>query len=318
MANPVSPDDSLLNDYFGSIEPSWTADETVDGRRIVTVPVTKLYGDSLYGKQRGVRVDQGTNAWLRLVLYSQVTGGPLIITVGQYSSPPTVAVRYREATGQLPCTYDGEDATLASDGRSVVLPIPAELRDCPGVYRGQVRVVDATGEERVRDEFLLLVERGMWLTDGTSPGNDRGPPTVLEIQTATRDHPSANRLLGNYAWDAAEIGTALVAAVQQYNSEFPPLPRGFATTTFPIAWRRPWIDGALAHLFEIAAEYHRRGHLPYDAAGLKVDDLAKEKDYAKAAQFYAERFVRFVRLKRSEQNIAAAWGSLGSGGYIRT
>lgn len=253
-----------------------------------------------------------------MVLASAATGGPVTITTGPYSEPPTVAVRYREATGVNPTTWGpdaGDTPALSADGRAVLLPLPVELKNCPGVYRLQAMVRTAAGAEVARDECLVLVERGLWTTTGDVPATDAGPPTVAEVRTALRDHPGANRLLGDYAWDAAEIGTAMVQAVRAYNSEFPPLPQGLTTITFPILWRQDWINGIISYLYETATEYHRRGHLPYAAGGLKVDDLAKEKDYLAAAKEYRDRFMRFVRLARATQNYAQGWGSVAGGLY---
>lgn len=70
------------------------------------------------------------------------------------------------------------------------------------------------------------------------------------------------------------------------------------------------MDGCLAYLFETAASYHRRGHLPYSAAGLSVDDLAKEVDYLKASAMYRDRYLSWCRQTRVNASIQAGWGSL--------
>lgn len=316
MADPVNADDELLGEYFGPLEPSWTEDApATTSRRVVTILVTKLYNDPLYGKLRGVRVDQGTSAWIRMVLTSP-TGGPVIINVGPYSSPPVIAVRYREATGQSPCTFEPESTDvpeLAADGKSIAFAIPDEVRNLAGVYRAQVRLCDADGNEIMRDETTVLVERGFWLADGSAPSNDRGPPTVAEVRTALRDHPGANRLLGDYEFDPAEIGQAMVSAVQQFMTAFPPLPIKVNTVTWPSEWRRPWLDGILAYLFETAASYCRRGNLPYTAGGMTIDDLKKEPEYLQAAQIYRQRFAEWTKTTRTALSLRAAWGSISSG-----
>jgi hypothetical protein len=208
---------------------------------------------------------------------------------------------------------DGTDtAVLSDDGTYVDLPVPVEVKDHPGVYEAQALVYDVSGTERARDMFWVYVDRGLFLSDGSAPGCNTGVASTAELRTALRDHPGANRLLGDYEFDPAELGQAVVAAVQGFNTEFPPLPRPFTTRTIPANARRPMIDGALAYLFETAASYHRRGMLPYQASGLTVNDLAKEKEYLTAAQMYRERFARWSKLVRATMSYAAGWGSMGT------
>lgn len=319
MTNPSDPDAGLLDDYFSPLSPSWVPDTPTDsGIPTTVVPVTKLYGDPLFGKTRGVRVDQGSPNWLRLGLYSPQTGAPIKIEIGSYSTSPTVDVRFREATGLDRTIYgpdDGDTPYLESDGLSVILPIPGEVRNIPGVFDAQVRVVDANAVERNRSNFVVMIDRGMWLTDGSPVVDTKGPPTFDEVRTMLRDHPGANRLLQNYEFDAAEIGQSIVAAVQMYNQTAPIGCRDFTTITWPQQWRRPLIDGCLSYLFNIASTYFRRGHLPYSAGGLSIDDLKKDNEYDKAAMEYRQRFDTWAKLTKSRISVAAGWGSVGGGVY---
>lgn len=316
MSNPTDPDATLLTDYFGPLEPVWVPDTSVtDGKRLTVVPVAKLYGDPLYGKTRGVRVDQGTNTWLQFVPYSPQTGAPLSISVGGYSTPPTVEVRYREASGSLPSIFvpdDGDVPALASDGRSVYLPLPVELKDLPGVYNAQMMVRDGSGQERLRGDFYVLVDRGMWDSSGGTP-TDSGPVTVQEVQTALRDHPGANRLLGNFEFDLAEIAQAIVSAVQTFNMTSPLGCPMLSTRNFPTHWRRNMLDGCMSYLWETASTYFRRGDLQYQAGGAAVADLAKNRDYSEAAMMYRERYSKWCREVKTRASIDAGWGALGSG-----
>lgn len=309
-------DPGLLEDYFGNLAPAWVPDTpTDDGIPVTVVPVPKLYGDALFGKYRGVRIDQGSPNWLQLALYSQRTGAPVRIEIGSYSTTPTVDVRYRESSGYDPRIYvpdDGDTPYLASDGLSVTIPVPIELRNNPGVFEAQVRIVDANAVERNRSGFSVMVDRGLWLADGTAPNSSKGPPTCDEIRTAMRDHPGANRLLQNYAWDGGEIGLSIVSAVQVYNQTYPVGGCTFTTITWPAAWRRQLLDGCIAYLMETVAEYMRRGHLPYSAGGLNIDDLGKEQDYTKSADAYRERFAKWCRLVKTRMSIDEGWSSIGS------
>jgi hypothetical protein len=201
----------------------------------------------------------------------------------------------------------------AKTGKKVA--VPDEVRNRPGVYRAQVRVCSAEGAEVARDEVAVLVDRGFWLADGTAPSDDRGPPTVAEIRTSLRDHPGANRLLGDYEFDAAEVGQAIVSAVLDFVTAFPPTSfrPALDTTTWPAAWRRQLLDGSLAYLFETAAAYCRRGNLPYTAGGLTIDDLKKEPEYLQAAMLYRKRYADWVKTTRTAYSLSAGWGSVSSG-----
>lgn len=319
MANPTDPDADLLTDYFGPLDPVWAPDTPVsDGRPVIVVPVTDLYGDKLFGRPSGVRLDQGSPAWLRLVLYSGQTGAPIQIVVGGYSVPPTVEVRFREATDLDPRIYIPDPAdtpSVAEDGRSVLLPVPLEVKNNAGVYNAQVRVTDAGGIERNRSNFTLVTDPGFWLSgDSTHTPGSGGPPTVDAIRLALRDHPGMNRLLQSFEFDLADIGQSIVRGVQTYNTTYPLGGRVFTTITWPSVWKLQLIDGCLVYLMETMATYMRRGHLPYNAAGLEIDDLGKEKDYIKAAQIYRDRFTEWARYEKTRESIAAGWGSIGSGG----
>ncbi len=315
MADPTDPDQTLADEVFAPPVPDWLPDTpTTEGVPTVDVTVTSLYNDPLAGKLRGVAVDQGSPVWLKFAYSAPRTGAPLTFSVGSYSTPPLVEVRYREACGLGGCMFVpdvGDEASLSADGTYVLLPVPIEVKNAPGVYRTQTRVRNGDGVEVARDEFITYVQRGFWLADGTTP-DDRGPPTLQEVRTVLRDHPGANRLLGEYEFDAAEIGQAVVSTVQAYNSEFPTGGPNLNTVRWPAVWRRQLLDGVLAYLFETAAAYFRRGNLPYAAGGVSVDDLKKEQEYLNAAQMYRTRFAQWAQVEKARQSVAAAWGSQGS------
>lgn len=297
-------------DFFGPTDPVFSS-SPYDTARIIDVAVTQLYRDSLYGKPRAVAVDQGTSgAYLRAALFSD-SGAPLVIDVGSYSIAPTVEARYRESTGFVSSVTDAT-GVLSDDGRTVLVALPDEIADQPGVFTVQFRVVDSDNVERARNQFWTYVNRGLWTTDGGT-GVDRGVPTTMELRNAVRDHPGVNRLLGDYEFDVAEMAMAVVSAVQTFDNEFPPINRHVSTTQWPIAWRQPLIDGTLARLFATAADYHRRGMLPYAAGGVSIDDLNKERSYLQASEMLRERYTKWCKMTRAKISVAGGFGSVGSG-----
>lgn len=287
-----------------------TADPSV---RYVDVQTTRLYGDPLYGKLRGVRVDRGlSSARLRTPVFSSATGAPLVVTVGPDSAAPTVEAVYREASGLSTFTA-AASGTLSADGRTVAVDLPAEVVDTAGVFSFQFRLVDGTGVERERNECLVYVDRGAWTTAGAAGWDAIGPPTVAELRSAVRDHPGANRLLGDFEFDVAELGQAVVSAVQAFAAEFPQVGKPLSTLNWPANSRRPLLDGVLAFLFEVAAAYNRRGMLPYSAANVAINDLNKEKDYLAAAEMYRARYQRWCKLVKTRASVMAGFGSITSG-----
>ncbi len=158
-----------------------------------------------------------------------------------------------------------------------------------------------------------MIDRGLFLADGTAPGCDNGPPTFDEVRTLLRDHPGANRLFQEFGWDAAEIGQSIAGGVQHFNTTLPVGGCSYTTRTWPGPWRRQLLDGCMAYLMETMAEWMRRSHLPYSAGGTTIDDLGKAGDYQKAAEMYRERFDKWCRLTKVRLSVASGFGSIGSG-----
>jgi hypothetical protein len=287
----------------------FTNDPTI---RYVDVPTTKLYNDPLYGKPRAARVDQGlANTRLRVPLVSSDTGAPLTAVVGSYSSAPTIQARYREASGVGSTVLDALGG-LSADGTVVAIDLPTAVSDAPGIFTVQFRILDSAGIERERNELWVMVDRGMWRSDG-NPGIEAGIPTTREVRNVMRDHPGANRLLGEYEFDTAEIAQAVVSAVQAFDTDFPPSGVHVPTTGWPVTWRRPLLDGVMAYLFDVAAIYHRRGLLPYASGGISINDLNKEENYLKAAELLRAKYVKWVKFTRMSISLRGGFASQGSG-----
>lgn len=312
----MAVDDQTLDEAFGTLDPRWVSDDTQDpATRYIDVRVTRLYQDYLYGKPRGVVVDQGTaTAKLRASLFSPTTGAPIIVQTGPYATAPVVGARYREASGFAATSLDAA-GVLSNDGRTVAIDLPSVVVDLPGVHTLQFRIVDGGGIERVRNEVWVYVDRGLWGSDGGTP-MESGALTTAEIRNAIRDHPGANRLLGEFEFDAAEIAMAVVASVQTFNAEFPPMPTKVSTVNWPVEWRWQLMDGVLSRMFDVAVAYHRRGMLPYSAGNVSINDLQKEMPYLQASQLYGQRFTKWCKFIRTSLSMRGGFASLGSGSSI--
>lgn len=194
----------------------------------------------------------------------------------------------------------------------VEIELPVLATGLPGVYFGELAVCANfdTDDEIVlfTNVFYVLMQRGQYGVDDAMVG---GPPTIQEIRLHLRDSaPGENLLLDNLKFDDAEIALAISRPIQYWNEIPPDLNCRYTTQNFP--WRYHWLEGICANLFWMAAEQFRANNLKYSAAGVQVDDQNKQPDYEQAAQRRDAEWKTFVRRKKSELNLNAAFGGIGS------
>jgi hypothetical protein len=201
------------------------------------------------------------------------------------------------------------EGTIVDAANGVVqIIIPADMTTVPGIYYGEIALVSTTdGVDTVyfSNSFYVAIEKSRWAT-----GSQKGPPTFAEIRLHLRDSsPAENVLLNELAFDDAEIAYAIGRPVEYWN-EIPPDVRRYTTQTFP--HRFHWMEGIAASLFQIAAEGYRKNHLAYSAAGVSIDDQNKEPNYEQASARGWAVYKDFVRRKKAEINLNAAYGTVGS------
>jgi hypothetical protein len=155
--------------------------------------------------------------------------------------------------------------------------------------------------------LYLYVDPGIF---GVLSGVVSGPPSLAEIRLHLADYPEVNLLLDNYEFDEAEIAFAAVRCIQYFNELPPIILRRFDTKTFP--FRYNWLNGICHNLFLMRCNYFRRNKLPYQAGGLSIDDLGKEKEYLQAAMQYGEDFKQWAKHTKVRMNSDEGWSSLGS------
>lgn len=222
-----------------------------------------------------------------------------------------------------------ENLSLGLDPRPAQVEYPVHLVDAasgkvkiilskgstgvPGVYFAELAVFDNYG---VEDEemmlfsnvFYVLMERGQF---GSGAHMRAGPPSIMEVRLHLRDStPAESLLLDNIKFDDAEIAMAISRPLEYWN-EIPP-DLGMRATTQNFPFRYHWLEGICANLFYMVAENFRANNLTYSAAGVRVDDQNKEPNYLKAAERRNAEWKNFVRRKKSEINLNAAWGGIGS------
>jgi hypothetical protein len=200
----------------------------------------------------------------------------------------------------------------ASQGK-VKIVLDKKSTGVPGVYFAELGIFDNFGVEDTEmmlfsNVFYVLMERGQF---GSHRHMQGGPPTIMEVRLHLRDSaPEESLLLDNIKFDDAEIALAISRPIQYWN-EIPP-DLGVRATTQNFPFRYHWLEGICANLFFMAAENFRANNLTYSAAGVQVNDQNKEPNYLQAAQRRNAEWQTFVRRKKSELNLNAAWGEVGS------
>jgi hypothetical protein len=238
--------------------------------------------------------------------------------------PPCGAVlRIREATGYggLACDpiYQVEvEIVDAVSGCVRSRELPEEIIRCPGIYAEEWAIV--TEDQRVlfTNPVYLWVNRGLFGMNATPGQDNSGPPTIDEIRLSIRDNSADdNLLLDDIEFDSSEFAQAAIRPVQWWHETPPPLRDRLTSITFP--FREMWMKGIQSELFLTAAHHYRRNKLNYNAGGIAVGDMDKEKEYAQAATALRQEFQDMVIRKKVEINTAMFTGSVGSiyGGLFR-
>ena len=277
--------------------------------------VTTLYDIPIPAKRRAAVARQNQTATLEVILFDRV-GNPIDLTacglVNDTVTTPLARARFREATNIFDDQFEKEGIVLDAANGKVSFSLTSTVMDAPGIYMVEVGVLNSSGSLLYSDVFDLIVERGLFgvVADSAAEG---GMPTVQEIRTAVRDFPETNRLLDNYQWDLADIAQAITQSVVEWNVSQPPIPLTYDTTSFPRQWRYHWIEGIKCYLYQIAANWHAANKLPYEAAGIRVDDVGKIQEYLTLAAASQKTWTDWVRRTRAAINMSMCWGSVGSG-----
>jgi len=299
---------------------------TCADQQTVTANTTSLARQSLYMRQKAVIVRGGQTAVIQWQMTDR-NGTPIDLsecvcddaTEDSESSESEcdfqLKFRIREQVighCATELTVDIADEDVANG--IVHITLPPEITSVPGLYYGEVAAFSTVDDEELlvfSNIFTVIIERGSW------SANRNGPPSFAEIRLHLRDSdPAESRLLDGVTFDDAEIALAIQRPIQYWN-EIPPDVKRYSTASFP--HRYHWLEAIAGELFLMASEGYRKNHLAYSAAGISVDDQNKEPNYEQAAARRLAGWKDFVRRKKAEINLNAAWGEVGSQyGYGRT
>lgn len=142
------------------------------------------------------------------------------------------------------------------------------------------------------------------------------PLTISEIRLWCRDWaPEVNDLLDEVEYKDTEIVAAIRRAIDMWNGTPPMMSRHvYSTVTFPWKFRSQWIDVTIGFLKIMAAEWYERNHLPYQAAGVSIDDRNKFASYRQDGYQRLQNYQAWMKDVKVQLNMQGAFGRTG---YLR-
>jgi len=170
----------------------------------------------------------------------------------------------------------------------------------PGVYLAEIEMIKDGVLEQV---FRMYVDAQASLAYAIN-----GPLTIAEVRLWARDSiPEDNFLLDEVEFKDAEVVAAIRRAVDVWNTTTPVLGK-YTYTASDFPFRSQWLDLTLSLLYGIAARSYLRNHLPYQAAGIQIDDKDKFEPYYKLSQDAKAEFVQWAKETKLQLNAQQCWG----------
>jgi len=221
--------------------------------------------------------------------------------------PLQLLFKMREQLTARECVLEMDADVLSLEQGTVVVEIPAENLQLPGIYYAEVGLYDVTGDiPRLHWANLFY----LWVEPMATLANLQGPPTLAEIRLSLRDSsPVENLLLDEARFSDEEIVLCVRRPVQEWNETPPPI-QTYNTNNFP--FRHHWLTATAGYLFRMAEEQFRANHLPYSAGGVSLNDQNKFDVYAKAAQSRLDEWRYWLRRQKATMNLEQGYGGIGS------
>lgn len=276
-------------------------------QKYVNPEITLVEGKPSWKRMKALEVKSGqTNIvnWIMVdkngdpVNFSDITGAKTAAKIRE-------ALSYSPTT--QPVTINGT-VVDATEGK-VSFQLTEDVVKYPGISIMEAAILDISDNIVFSNDFWLIVNRSNW--SDINADDQSGPPTIAEIRLHLRDSsPEDNLWRDVEEFDPAEIAACIVRPVMYWNEAQPPIDLKFNTSNFP--FRFNWLNGIVACLYQLAARWYRRVHLPYSAGGLSVDDKNKSQEYEAIGQKLWEEYKIWVLHKKVQLNADSAWGSVGS------
>lgn len=133
--------------------------------------------------------------------------------------------------------------------------------------------------------------------------------TPEEIRIFLMDTPELNPLLRGIKFSPEEIDQASIHTIDYFNT-IPPLTGMYTLESFP--HRYLLLMGATGHLLRSASINQAINQLDYNVDGVQVNDYAKATLFSQLGTQFWQEFQQLAQNVKINQNIAAAFGSVGS------
>jgi hypothetical protein len=274
--------------------------------------ISELDGQSTPGRRQAVVAALSQLVSINWVVRDR-DGNPVDLTTcgfgtGVSSIGYSMLARFAEAIIRDPNPVDSVVTVIDAENGLVQINVNPMVTASAAVYIGELGIFDATNNLVFSNSFYLIVERGLFGGIGSAP---TGPPAVAEIRLHLRDSCAEdNYLLDHIEFDLAEVAESIIRAVDYWNSAPPPLETRLNTSNFPFTDR--WEQAIIAYLMRISAANYRRNWLPYQAAGIAVDDKKKFEIYEQEAARRWKEYTEWVTYHKVGINMSTGFGSVVS------
>ena len=272
--------------------------------------VTVVEGNPSNNRLIAMEVAQGQVITLNWILRDQVYGNP--IDLASCNTPFTVTLNLKEALSNISMPVFASITGTVVDAVNGILSAPLTNVQTinPGVFIGEWGLQDVNLNLIFVNTFYLVINSSLCGIPNTSPMYC-GAPRMSEIRLHLRiSSPGDSTLLEQAEYDAAEIAYAIQRPVMYWNEASPDIGVTYNTQTFP--YRFNWLEAIVAELMIMAATSYMRDHLPYQAAGISVDDKAKWQQYMQEGVRRRMIFEKFVLQKKAAINMSQGFSTFFS------
>jgi hypothetical protein len=273
---------------------------------------TRVEDVPLPAKIKAVACSQGTNPNLGWTFLDQ-QGKPVDIS-DLLAQSYTCQVRMREAaflhTTEPPTIINCTVITPTEDAApttSITALLPTTATAWNQILLAEWAVLSPAGVPAFTNLEYVWVEAGQY----AQQVNFYGTPSVQDLRMIVRDvSRDGNLWLKNFEYDLSDFAWSIIRCVQEFQESLPPINNFYSTKTFP--FRNNLMTGVAAYLMQIQATWYRRVHLPYQAAGISLDDKAKFAEYTNESQRLMSDWKKWMQLKKVQLNADGAYQSFGS------
>lgn len=202
---------------------------------------------------------------------------------------------------QLPVQYIG-------NGKVKLQLTPKQLDYNPGLHFALIQCYDSQKKLRHVFKCCLQIQKSF---DGSHISCNY-PLTIAEVRMQLYDTSGQkNQLLNDLQFSDIIIARCIARAVDDWNQMPPTLANKQTPASFP--YRANLCNGAVAHVFKMAAHRYIRNQMRHSNAGLSMDDSDKGALYSNFADKAMAQWRSWVIAKKNQLNMLQCMGSIADG-----